>query len=201
MNPDQNQYSIDYLNKIAPQDKKPAMNNKVFLFAVGGGLLLAIIVGIIALSSGGGGPKEQMQTLAARLTTLKGISDKSQKNLKSNTMRSTNSNLILFLSNANRDIVEPLKSNGVSTDNMNKTITTKEGGEALTKKLEDARLNAIFDRTYAREMGFQLETTSVLMKSIYNSTNSKSLKAFLEATDANLQPIKKQMTDFNAATS
>jgi hypothetical protein len=36
------------------------------------------------------------------------------------------------------------------------------------------------------------------MKEIYNKSNSKSLKEFMQATDKNLEPIKKQLNDFNA---
>lgn len=203
MYPDQNQnqqqYSIDYLNEIAPNSKKPGLSNKLFLMIVGGGLLIAIIVGIIAFSGGGGGPKEQMQTLAARLTMLQTISDDSQKTIKSGALRSTNSNLSIFLTNANRDIAEPLLNNGVDVKKLDKALVAKESGEELKKTLEDARLNAVFDRTYAREMTYQLDTVAALMQQIYTSTNSKSLKEFLLNTDKNLQPIKKQLAEFNAA--
>jgi len=198
MNPDQNQYSIDYLNQIAPPEKKPAMNNKMFFLVIGGGLLIAIVVGILALSSGSGGPKEQLQTLSVRLGTLKTISDASQKSIKSGALRNANSNLQISLSNANRDIAEPLKANGITAEGVSEKVKKAENGEALTKKLEDARLNAVFDRIYAREMGFQLDKTITLMKTIHNSTSSKSLKTFLETTSTNLDPIKKQFNDFNS---
>jgi len=198
-NPNQPQYSIDYLNEIAPQSQKPGMSSKLFLFVVGGGLLLAIAVGLMLLTGGGGGPKEQMQTLAARMQGLQTIAGESQKTIKSGDLRSTNSNLSILLANANRDIAEPLLNNDVDVKKLDKAILAEESGEELKKKLEDARLNAIFDRTYAREMAYQLDTVTALMKSIYTETKSKSLKEFLIATDKNLQPIKKQMTDFNAA--
>lgn len=198
-NPNQTQYSIDYLNQIAPPSKKPGLSNKLFLILAGGGLLLAIIVGVFFLSGGGSaGPIQKMQTLAARLTTLQSISDKAQKNIKNGDLRSTNSSLTIFLTNANRDIVAPLGKNGVDVKKIDKNIVSLEAGTELTKKLEDARLNAIYDRTYALEMGYQLDTTAVLMKDIYTNTSSKSLKDFLVATDANLLPIKKQFKEFNA---
>jgi len=203
MNPDQNQnqpqYSIDYLNQIAPASKKPGMDNKKFLLLAGGGILLAIIVGFLVLvSSSASGPKEKMETLAARMQTLKKIADTAQKNIKSSELRSTNSSLTIFLTNANRDVAAPLAANGVDVKKENKKITAAENGAKLTAKLEDARLNAVFDRTYAREMGYQLETVTVLMRDIYKNTKSKSLKEFLENTNANLQPITKKMENFNA---
>lgn len=199
MQPDQNQYPIDYLNQIAPEQPKQGMNNKFFFLLIGGGLLVATVVGILALTSGNSGPTQKIQTLSARLTTLQAISSDAQKKIKSGTLRSTNSTLTIFLTNANRDIVDPLSKNGIDIKKIDKSIQTKENGEKLKQTLEDARLNATFDRTYAREMSFQLDTVSALMKDIYASSGSKSLKEFLERTDANLQPIKTQLADFNAA--
>ena len=200
MNPDQNQYSIDYLNQIAPEPKKPGLSNKLFLLIAGGGLLLAVIAGIFIFTSGGSaGPKDKMQTLAARMETLHTIASKAQKNIKSSDLRSTNSNLVIFLTNANRDIVDPLAANGVDMKKPNKEIVAAEKGEALSEKIENARLNAVFDRVYSREMGYQLDTIAALMQDIHSKTKSKSLQEFLVKTDANLQPIKKQLTEFNAA--
>lgn len=199
MQPEQNQYPIDYLNQIAPEQPKQGMNNKFFFLLIGGGLLVAIIVGILALTSGSNGPTQKMQTLSARLTTLQTISSDAQKKIKSGTLRSTNSTLTIFLTNANRDITDPLSKNGVDIKKIDKSIQTKESGEKLKQTLEDARLNATFDRIYAREMSFQLDTVSALMKDVYASSGSKSLKEFLEKTNTNLQPIKDQLTDFNAA--
>lgn len=197
MNPDQNQYSIDYLNQIAPTPKKPGINNTLFLSIVGGGIVLALIVGALMLSKGAAGPVQKMERLTARLTTLQAISTKAQTKLKSNSLRATNSSMTLLLTNVNRDITAPLKLNGVDTSNLDKTIVASEDGSALTQKLEDARLNAIYDQTYAREMAYQLETVTALLKEIYTSTNSASLKTFLNTTNNNLLPITKQFSDFN----
>jgi hypothetical protein len=197
LSPNQTPYSIDYLNQIAPESKKPGMSNKLFMFVIGGGLLVAVIIGIIALSSGSG-PTQKMQTLAARLTTLQTISDKAQKNIKSGSLRSTNSSLTILLTNANRDIVEPLSKNSVDVKKIDKNILADEDGAELTQTLEDARLNAVYDRTYAREMSYQLDTVAALMKELYSSSNSKSFKEYLVNTDKNLQPLKKQFYEFNA---
>lgn len=204
MNPDQNQnpnqYSIDYLNQIAPEPPKKGMSSRLFVFVIGGALLLAAIVGVLSLFNGSNSPTQKMQTLAARLETLQKISDESQKRIKSGTLRNTNSNLSIFLTNTNRDIVDPFSKNGVNVEKIDKAIATKEDGEKLRSTLEDARLNAVFDRTYAREMNYQLETITGLMKDLYSTTKSSALKKFLENTDANLRPIKEELSSFNNTT-
>lgn len=195
------QYSIDYLNQIAPQQKNSTPNK---LLVIVGILIMLLIVTFAAVGLsrlGGASSDTKLQTLAARLTTLQKVADKAQPNIKSNQLRSTNSSLNLFLTGANRDIAEPLTNNGVDVKKLDKAIVSKEDGSKLTATLEDARLNAVYDRTYAREMSYQLSTTLLLMDDVAESTNSKSLDEFIDTTKANLEPIKKQMSDFVGSTS
>ncbi len=199
-NPTQNQYPIDYLNQISSQPSQQTMNSK-WVFALIGGVILLVIIAVLFIANSGNGPVQKMQTLAARLQTLQKVSGDSQKKIKSGELRSLNSTLTLYLANTNRDIAEPFSKNGVDIKKLDKTIITKENGDQLNKKLEDARLNAIFDRTYAREMTFQLETVTALMTDIYHGSNNKPLKDFLSKTDQGLQPFKKQLSEFNAANS
>jgi uncharacterized protein (UPF0333 family) len=202
MEPNQHEYPIDYLNQIAPEQKKPLMNSRVIIVIVGILVVLAAVIGFLILVSGGGASDSQkLQTLSARMQTLEKISKAAEKNIKSSSLRSTNSTLSLFLTNANRDIITPLKNNGIKVASLDKTIVKKEDGTKVKATLEDARLNAIYDRTYAREMNFQLDTVASLMKQIYTTTKSKSLKDFLLSTDNNLKPIRKQLSDFNAVNS
>ena len=207
MNPDNNnqypnsQYPIDYLNQIAPQSKKSGPSNRILVLVVIIGGVLALIVGFLMLISSGNGPTDASQTLAARLKTLQTVSDKSQKNIKSSALRGINSNLKIFLTSANRDIGEPLSTTGVDIAKLDKNIVAKENGTKLSESLEDARLNANFDNTYAREMSFQLATVEAVMGDIYEKTKSDSLKEFLLETSDNLQPIKKQLDEFNSTSS
>lgn len=195
------QYSIDYLNQIAPQQKQTTPNKLLVIIGIAI-ILLIVTFAVIGLSRLGGASSEtKLQTLAARLTTLQKITDDAQPNIKSNQLRGTNSSLSLFLTSANRDIAAPLSNNGVDLKKLDKSIVARENGSDLTDTLEDARLNAVYDRTYAREMSYQLSTTLLLMDDIADSTNSKSLDAFIDTTKANLEPIEQQMSDFVGSTS
>lgn len=199
MQPGQTEYPIDYLNQIAPEQQKPGLSGKWVLLLIGVGVVAVIFIAIFLLSSAGGST-QKLQTLTARMQTLQKISEGAEKNIKSGSLRSTNSTLSIFLTNANKDIEKPLANNGIKPKSLDKSIVKKEDGAKVSAALEDARLNATFDRTYAREMGFQLETLAGLMKEIYTTTKSKSLKEFLVSTDTNLTPIRKQLTDFNSAS-
>ncbi len=164
---------------------------------IGGVLLLLIIVSIV--NSALGSSKDPIQRLAARLQTTATIASDAQSKLKSTELRSLNSTLSINLTNTNRDIVSQLAKQNLSLKTLDKTIVASEDGSAMTKRLEDARLNAIYDRTYAREMSYQLETIAALIDQIQASTSDKDLKAFLQTTTDNLQPTQKAFSDFNAA--
>lgn len=195
------QYSIDYLNQIAPQQQKTAPNK---LLVIVGILVILLIVtfAVTGLSRmGGASSGTKLQTLAARLATLQDIAEDARPHIKNNQLRATNSSLNLHLANANRDIAEPLSTNGINIKKLDKSIVAREDGSKLAGTLEDARLNAIYDRTYAREMGYQLNTTLLLMDDIAQSTNSKSLDTFIGTTKANLEPIEQQLDGFVDSTN
>lgn len=200
--PPTNPSPLDYLNQIAPPTpKKPLfrLSGLSLILAIVG--LLVVIVSVLALVLNivGNSQRQPLEQLAARLATTETIVNDAQKNLKNSELRSLNSNLKIFLTNTNRDIAEPLLKSGVNINKMDKNTVAKESGDAIAERLEDARLNAVFDRTYAREMAYQLETIITLMKQIYGSTGSSSLKEFLNTTYSNLEPTQKSFAEFNAA--
>jgi len=199
MQPNQQEYSIDYLNQIAPQPNKPGMSNKLFIGVIIGGVLVALIVGLTLLNSGGPTNTDQLQALGARIATLEKVSKQAQRTLKSNELRSTNSTLSIFLTNASRDIEAPISNNGGKPKTPPKAIASAESGSKLIATLEDARLSGTYDRTYAREMSYQLATVRSLATTIYEKTNSKSTKAFLDDTAKKLAPISKEFDEFSAS--
>lgn len=164
------------------------------LIAVVAVIILAVTVNLLAGANRG--PVEQ---LGARLTTTQSIAETAQPKLRSSQLRSLNSNLRLFLTNTNRDIAEPLAAVNVNLADLDPRTLSQETAiqEQIELRLEDARLNAVFDRTYAREMAFQLETLLALIQQIYTSTGSESLRTFLETTYNNLQPTQEGFAEFS----
>lgn len=193
--------STDYLNQIAPQAPKTTpfkLGPKLFLI-VGAALVLLVIIVSVTVNIVVGSQRQPLQQLAARLATTQTIANDSQANLKSTQLRSLNSNLKIYLTNTNRDIGEPLLSAGVNTAKLPDSVLAKESGDTITATLEDARLNARFDRTYAREMTFVLGSTLALMKQIEASTGSATLKTFLDSAITDLELIHQSFASFDAA--
>lgn len=203
MYPNDNQQSptsIDYLNQIAPKatQKNNLLQSKPILF---GSLVIVILIIIIAITSSLSGGLNPSQQLAARLTSTQAVSTDATTKIKNNQLLGYNGALNIYLINTIRDIKPLLAKDSIDIDHLSASVTTAESNTTVLATLEDARLNAVYDRTYAREMSYRLDTTLTLMRQIYESTSNSNLKNFLEGAYKNLAPIQKQFADFNAADS
>lgn len=196
----QPQYSIDYLNQIAPKQKGPGVSNKLFFGVIGLGIIL-VIAFAIALISSGRGPSEtvQMETMAARLQALQSIADNAGQNIGDDSLQSANANLDTELTSLNQQIVVPLKNNGINAKALPQSIVKAQALTDTTNRLNDAKLNAVYDRTYASEMSFQLSELFILMREINSGSNSRSMRAFIQNALSNLKPIDDQLSSFTGA--
>ena len=193
--------SMEYLNQIAPQAPKRGRFSKFQLMIFGGVafVLIIIIASIVAVASSGSDMSSQQ--LAARLLSTQTIVASAQKTIKSTQLSALNSNLLIYLTGTNHDIVAPLKALGIDAAHLDPIVVKNEAGSDVTARLEDARLNAVYDSTYAREMSYRLDTIVNLMQKIENSTSSSKMKAFLETAKTNLAPTQKAFSEFNDATN
>jgi hypothetical protein len=207
MNPDSPQSPVmpsspvDYLNQIAPKQQKklPFQRGPKLFILIGAVLVVIVVIIAIVLNIISQSTRHPLEQLAARLTATQEIVTSAKPNLKNSELRGLNSNLALYLTNTNRDISKPLLTAGVNVDKLDSKVVSDESSDAILSRLEDARLNAIYDRTYAREMAYQLETLITLMKQIYSSSGNSELKQFLQTTFASLEPTQKAFAEFNAA--
>ena len=202
MNPEQPQpnLSIDYLNQIAPEGpKRKIALTKIQLIIVGVVLAAIVVVLILVIVIGATSNKKPLQQLAARLQSTETIVGKAQAEIKSTQLRALNSNLKIYFTNTNRDIAAPLLKEKVDPTKLDADIVSSETGADVSSRLENARLNAVFDRTYAREMAYRLDTIVALMRQLQNSVGTKDLKTFLVSALTNLEPTQKSFADFNAA--
>lgn len=202
MQPTQDPYTIDYLDQIAPpQVNRGPSRRTIVLGSIIGALALITAGFLIIMSMQGPSDSTQVLGLKARIATLQTIVDKRQKQLGDTGLRATNSSLSAFLKTATSEIEEPMTKNNIK-GNPDKTITTRETklAEDLNGKLDDAQLNGIFDRTYASEMNYQIQTLSNTMYALYKSTRSESLKSYLDTTDKSLSPVRTKFKEFANST-
>lgn len=195
---DNNQQNpADFLEQIAPKpaQKNWIMSKKPLLI----GLIAMVVMLVFVLFYGLINGNTQTTTrLAARLKDTSNIAKSATTRIKSTELRALNSNLKQRLINEIRDIGPFLAKEGVKIEKIDKSITASETSTKIMAILEDARLNATYDRTYAREMAYKLNTVIVLMNKINKASNSKSLKTYLTTSVENLTPIQKELADFNS---
>lgn len=196
----QPQYSIDYLNQIAPQQHKPKtpLPRLIVPLLIGGVVLFLLMALFGALR---GGSSANLPTVAMRLQALQTVADGAKSKIKSNQLRVTNSNLSLYLTNANRDIATPLKNTGADPAKIKPTAAIQADTDKLTSTLEDARLNAVYDRVYARNMDYQLTTLLLQMAQLKKATGSASTRSFIDTTSANLTTIQTQLSTYTDSTN
>lgn len=194
---------VDYLNQIAPQTPqiKPSKLKKLIIIGI---IVTTVVLGlVITVNIIAGAQRKPMEQIAARMQTTADVADDSQGNLKSSELRGLNTELRVYFTNANRDIAAPFATVDITVGKLDKGISNQELATttAMSERLEDARLNAIFDRTYAREMAYQLETLLVLMQQVYGSTKSPELKEYIKASYDNLVPMYDGFSDYNESTN
>lgn len=201
MQPENNQLvPTDYLDQIAPRPVKQPnfIQKQPIIFAVI--LLVVALMAFMLMAALTPNKTKPLQQLAARLEATEQVTEDASKKIKSNTLRAINSNLKTNLLNIVRDIAAPLAEQKVNVNKLDKKIETSESNVELLATLEDARLNAVYDRTYAREMAYKLSTILNLMEEIDADTNSKSMKSFIDSASKDLENIQEQLADYNSAT-
>lgn len=191
--------SPDYLSQIAPQaPKRKLFEPGIKLWAmIGATLIVLVIIFSLVFNATINAQRRPLQQLSARLSATATVVDSAQDNLKSSKLRSLNSNLKIYLTNTNRDIGAPFLAAGVNVANIPDSIKKDEAVDDVTARLENARLNVVYDNTYAREMTRQLESTTILMQQIISGTSNRELKTFLESAYDNLIPTQEEFAAFN----
>ena len=196
------EYPVDYLNQISQKQQKPGGPNKlVMIVAIVVGLLAVVIFLASMFSDKGPSVVNQTTALRARFLSLSDVSKENQSHLKDSRMYVGNTNLNTFLLSASSQIAEPAKKVGIP--NMEKAKPTKEteaSEEKLVAKLNagfsDAALNGSIDRTYAREMNYQLNKLQDMINDLHAKTKAKEMRAYLEATSKNLTVTQKTFAEF-----
>lgn len=180
---------IDYLNQIAPppEPEKPKMSTatKVFLVVVGFMALITIGLAASILSSDDTGPTPTK--LVARLESLQSISNDYHRKIRTSAIQDANSSLRAVLATANQSIKTPLASY-----KSNPKEVIPETGEKTRERLDEAYLNYQLDETYVREMGYLIQETIIMMKTIEKETKVASMKTYLEKTITDFENLKKR---------
>lgn len=186
-----------YLDEIAAPSTQPTMNPVLLWALIGGAILTIIIVGMMILN-GGPSQTDRLKQFVYRVDALQQLSVDNAKNIQDSKLLAANAQMSSVLRGISQQSAEPLAKNGVKQLQKapKDSPVTAEYAELATT-LDDARLNVVFDRTYSREVTYQLRTLQAEATALYKNTRSKSLKSYLETADTNLKSLESQFATFN----
>ncbi len=207
-NPDQrsqNPYTIDYLNQIAPKQKQPLFDKTMVI--IFGALIFAVVVfaGLMMFSSLNENPNsEPLLRVYLKVQKTNELATKYQGRLQNSDLRAINSGLATTLASDGAKLKSLLGSNKIEIPKAEKNNTppkiiaqVNKDAEELDKTLDDAFLNAVLDRTYAREMSYNLDVINSLMKRVESSARSSDSKASLNEIIKSLDVSSNQFREYS----
>lgn len=189
------QYSIDYLDQLAAPAKKPL--DKKFIFAGAGAAVALLLAAFLLFASPKSTSVATEIKLYSTLIDTEASTTRSGKLIKNSKLSSINSNARTALINSARDMETPLKNMGQDPVKL-KSAAKKPPyhDDKLVDKLEDARLNGIYDRVYANEMNTKLKYIIAYMESIKKTNSRKSMQEFISKNEPSFQAIQKSIDDY-----
>jgi hypothetical protein len=192
-------YSVDYLNQIAPQEQKKV--NRFAVIALIAGVLISALFGVVLLSSSSGpSVNDQLVPIASRIATLETITETQQPHLRETKISEANAALNSSLTSMNSSITailkeRKLKINAKSTQGKKETTYST----ALAKTLDDSYQRGTLDATYTSQMTYELTVLKSKLSKLKRSTKSTSLTTFANDGIANINTILAAYDSFESA--
>lgn len=198
MNPENN-VPLNYLDEIAPVQHKESFLDGKIKKLIGFGALAIVLVIMLSIfaSSLSGNRKNDWTELSLNLKNTSSIVSNGKTSIKSNKLRSINSEISIFIVNTENDITPYLEELKITEKNIPESTKNRLSVASTIERLEDANLNAVYDRTYTREMAFQLSQLLNSLQKTYKSTKSEGAKEFLSTSYDNLESSYNSLVDFD----
>lgn len=207
----------DYLDKIASEARPLTASAPGFLGSalhlsmkqlkiIGiaiAAIFLALIIAMIANSGNKNTERDYVDTAYLRTKDLSKVIDDYRTKIRSSELRSMAMSLKSVLLETNYALSSTLTNNfgakNPDTPEKESTATDETAiiGE-LTASLEEARLNALLDRVFAREYTYQISLLISLETDIINRTKIDLLKSSLTSSRSNLETLHEQFDNFSA---
>lgn len=199
------QYAVDYLGGIAPA----APNNTVSVagFQLTKKIIAIIVSGIVALimalvvffstQTPQGPTTLNESSLYASFIDTADVTKDSSKNINDSQLRSLNGSFQTFLLNSATQMEEPLTKSGIDHTKL-KTAAKKPPyhDDKMAAKLEDARLLDTYDRVYASEVSFKLQTMDATIQKIKKTNTRESMQSYLTETEKSLTVLQEALKKY-----
>lgn len=194
-------YGVDYLNQIAPQEQKKTNNFAVI--ALIAAVLISALFGVILISSSGGpSADDQLPSIAARITTLKTVTEAQQPHLRETKITEANAALGSALASMNTDITAILKERKLkSSDKSTTAKKEKTYAGTLAKTLDDSYQRGTLDTTYTSQMTYELSVLRTKLSKLKRTTKTESLTSFATNGITNIDTILKAYESAESSTT
>ena len=199
-----------YLKEISAKPLKKAAGAKQSKFftpnmvkLLAGALIAVILLVVVSsiLGQSGTRAKTLTETLHVRLTNLTkngGPIDKYSKELNSSSLRALAGGLRANLSNVSRDLENLLPDLNINPGSISSKVTEDETTHLaeLNDTLERARLNALLNRDFSREMTLQIASILSIQSELRERTSNRALVELLERSTASLEILEVEFTEY-----
>ena len=199
------QYAVDYLGGIAPASQSGAISiggfslTKKMLAFIGGGIAALTLAMVLLFAS----QTEEVATtlsessLYASYIDTTEVTKNSGKNITSSQLRSFNGSLQTFLLNSGTQMEGPLEQMGINVSSLRSDAKKPPyHDEEMAKKLEEARLLDTYDRVYASEVSYKLNTMSATIQKVKETNSRQDMQEYLETTEASLTTLQEALENY-----
>ena len=205
-----------YLDEIAAKSRpvKPKKNlilSPKIIVIIGGCLGLVILLAIIGSMLGNAMKRagKDAERISFRMEKMTEIITEYKGDLKAPKLRSVSASLEGVLKESNgqmkKILTEEFKvgSKDKKEKDKNKKLDKKvmeeesENYNKMNEALENARLNGVLDRTYAREMALQVALLVSMESELAERSEKKAVDEFVTKSLGNLQKIYKQLSEYS----
>lgn len=198
--PSTQNFSVDYLDKIAAPVTTKAPSKLAIIGLIGGVLLAALFAMMLLTGSKGPDVTSQMSSINARVATLQAVVVAQQKNLADNSLAEANATLGSTLTTMNTDMASYLPKKTDDSGKSKAAIAEKAYSTELSTKLDNAYQRGTLDRTYTVQMTYELTVLRGMLQSLKKNATKEAVKTFCTTSASNIDIILKQYATFDASS-
>lgn len=199
-NPHMQDYSVDYLNSIAP--KQPVKKVKpLLLFAMIGGVIGLAVIAMLLLMPRTPDMSAQTNVMYARIETLQAATNEQKKRLRETDVVELNATFDSTLTTMTTDLAGVMSAKGMKVIKNKPSPEEKTYRTALLKKMSDSYQRGTLDRTYGPQMTYEIIALRTKLSKLKATSKSKSVNEFCDKSTANLNTILESLRGFISTKS
>lgn len=194
------EYSVDYLNSIAPKDT-PKKISPFILFGGIIGIIIVAVVTVFALSPPAVDFSAQAKDLQMRIATLQEAADAQTPNLREPGIVTASATLRSTMTSLNTNLVALMKERNLKpSDDVKSTLTASEKAyqKKLLKELDDYHQLGTLDRQYPPQMIYEVTILRSKLTKLKATSNVKSVDEYCDKSIKDIDMLLKMLGEFTS---